>query len=350
MPSHGSAWAWSSASSGSAASSAAARPGCDAAPAERFSEADVLVCTAFPVAPGRGDQSVGTLAHLLSSSVGVFVPARAEDQAVVTHDPGVFHCVLASGEIAEDVIDPAALVGNAEDHVAEAVAGRIDADVAAQVLAQHVLVGMADRDAILEDEEVPLAVDTVGGVEKGEGGLAALGIVAREGLLHEPVGIGAGLGLGGGGAAAGAGAGAGSSISARMATINAARTRAAVVPIVIRRAISCSSSPSSAGEAGGVDRRAPTIARRCLQIAHRGYVLDQGRGEHLRRARHAGLPRLRPRVRGALDHLRDAVGIDHRGRAAGLRKLSTRWLGIRCTGLRPSGESSANDRCGRIAL
>ena len=30
--------------------------------------------------------------------------------------------------------------------------------------------------------------------------------------------------------------------------------------------------------------------------------------------------------------------------------LSTRWLGIRCTGLRPSGESSANDRCGRIAV
>ena len=30
--------------------------------------------------------------------------------------------------------------------------------------------------------------------------------------------------------------------------------------------------------------------------------------------------------------------------------LTTRWLGIRCTGERPSGESSDNDRCGRIAL
>ena len=38
------------------------------------------------------------------------------------------------------------------------------------------------------------------------------------------------------------------------------------------------------------------------------------------------------------------------GPPPGTGLLSTRWLGIRCTGLRPCGESSANDRCGRIAF
>ena len=65
---------------------------------------------------------------------------------------------------------------------------------------------MTDDDPVrVDDEDVPLAVDTPGGVVVVEGCADALGLVAVDGLLDERLRVGAGLGLGGDGSSCGLG-------------------------------------------------------------------------------------------------------------------------------------------------
>ena len=115
---------------------------------------------------GRGPWRCGGM--LLGEVVVAVVPAGAEEQAVVTHDPAVLALVAKLVvRVGEDVGDPAAGV-DCQRVGGVVVAGHIDTG-AVQTAAQPTgAVGASavhDADAVdAVDEEVPLAVDALRGV------------------------------------------------------------------------------------------------------------------------------------------------------------------------------------------
>ena len=118
----------------------------------------------------------------------------------MTDDPGVLELVLAAGGAEDDVVDPMAVLGGGGEGGAvvdaadvDALAGRAD-----EIGPGGVGDGVEGAVDLFNDEDVPLAVDALGGVVVVEGGLVAVSVVAGEGLGDEPLGVGAAVGLGGG--------------------------------------------------------------------------------------------------------------------------------------------------------
>ena len=126
---------------------------------------------------GRGDVKGRTGQDL--------VPARAEEQSVVPDDPGVFELLVAGGGVEEQVVHPQALLTGPDHHLAEPVAGHVDAQVALQVLPQQVLAGMGYGLVVLViDKDVPFPGRALRGVVVADGGLPSLLVITPERLLH----------------------------------------------------------------------------------------------------------------------------------------------------------------------
>ena len=122
------------------------------------------------------------------------VPARAEDEAVMTDDPGMFVLMVAGGDIEEEVVDPEAFLVDIVQKFTVTVSGDIDAElanfIAYGILSAQLLAGVADEDVVFVDEEdVPFAVDVCGRVNVFEGGFASLRLVALDGLFHKMDGV-----------------------------------------------------------------------------------------------------------------------------------------------------------------
>ena len=129
----------------------------------------------------------------------VFVPAGAEDEAVMSDDPGVLLAVLAGGRVEEHIVDPSALFGNPRQFLS--IGLPVDVGQVRHAGVEQLGPGGVDDDLVVFDhEDVPLAVDAVGGVVVAEGGLAALFLIAVDGLLDEVSGVGRFVRLGGGAA------------------------------------------------------------------------------------------------------------------------------------------------------
>ncbi|CAI8005765.1 hypothetical protein GBAR_LOCUS4389 [Geodia barretti] len=153
----------------------------------------------------EGDVEVHGLLHEglgVGGGVGLagaaFVPAGAEGNAVVDHHPGVLGLHNARGGIGIGVVEPGAvLVGGGGDGGPGGVG--VGSQSLGDVLAHQVGVGgMSDDGLVLiDDEDVPLAVNALLGVVVGDGLLQAEGDVEVHGLLHEGLGVGGGVGLAG---------------------------------------------------------------------------------------------------------------------------------------------------------
>ena len=153
----------------------------------------------------EGDVEVRGLLHEglgVGGGVGLagaaFVPAGAEGNAVVDHHPGVLGFHNARGGVGIGVVEPGAvLVGGGGDGGPGGVG--VGSQSLGDVLAHQVGVGgMSDDGLVLiDDEDVPLAVNTLLGVVVGDGLLQAEGDVEVRGLLHEGLGVGEGVGLAG---------------------------------------------------------------------------------------------------------------------------------------------------------
>ena len=114
------------------------------------------------------------------------VPARAEEQSVVPDDPGVFELLVASGGVEEQVVHPQALLAGPDHHLAEPVAGHVDAQVALQVLPQQVLVGMRYGLVVLViDKDVRFPGRALRGVVVADGSLPSLLVITPERLPHQ---------------------------------------------------------------------------------------------------------------------------------------------------------------------
>ncbi|CAI8005766.1 hypothetical protein GBAR_LOCUS4389 [Geodia barretti] len=127
----------------------------------------------------EGDVEVHGLLHEglgVGGGVGLagaaFVPAGAEGNAVVDHHPGVLGLHNARGGIGIGVVEPGAvLVGGGGDGGPGGVG--VGSQSLGDVLAHQVGVGgMSDDGLVLiDDEDVPLAVNTLLGVVVGDGGI-----------------------------------------------------------------------------------------------------------------------------------------------------------------------------------
>ena len=153
----------------------------------------------------EGDVEVRGLLHeglRVGGGVGLagaaFVPAGAEGNAVVDDRPGVLGLHNTRGGIGIGVVEPGAvLVGRGGDGGPGGVG--VGSESLGDVLAHQVGVGgMSDDGLVLiDDEDVPLAVNTLPGVVVGDGLLQAEGDVEVRGLLHEGLRVGGGVGLAG---------------------------------------------------------------------------------------------------------------------------------------------------------
>ena len=88
----------------------------------------------------------------------LLVPAGSEEQAIVTHDPGVFLTVFAGFRVYEDVVDPFARLGSAAQVVAVEVAGGVNAEAGIAPDEHGVVVGYGVA-VLVDDEDVPLTID-----------------------------------------------------------------------------------------------------------------------------------------------------------------------------------------------
>ena len=131
----------------------------------------------------------------------VDVPARREQQPVMAHDPGVLQLERAlvaegvAGGVHIHVGHPAARLCGRQHLGTEPVAVDVGAHPARHVQPDALAVGMGgDAVVLVDDEDVPLAVDALLPAVVSEGRLPALRLVAGDGAVHDERGV-----LGGGG-------------------------------------------------------------------------------------------------------------------------------------------------------
>ena len=127
----------------------------------------------------------------------VLVPARAEYEVPAPDGPAVLQRLIAGGGVEDDVVDPLAVLRRCREVGAVVDAAPVDADTgrAQQLGASGVGDGVDAVLAVLQDEDVPVAVDALAGVVEGQRRLAPVGPEAVEGLLDERLREGAGIGL-----------------------------------------------------------------------------------------------------------------------------------------------------------
>ena len=135
-------------------------------------------------------EQLGVLAQFARLGGAIFIPAGAEDQAVVPHDPRVLelHGVLVWVPV--DVVDPSALLGGGvDDRKSEGVAvrPRLVFDVSTNESGNG-CVGY-DEIVLVDDEGVPIAVHTLRSVVVSDSSLSPLGSIAVYGFFHERLGI-----------------------------------------------------------------------------------------------------------------------------------------------------------------
>ena len=98
----------------------------------------------------------------------------------------MFELLVAAGGVKKHEVHPQALLAGPNHHLAEPVAGHVDAQVALQVLTQQVLVGMGYGLVVLViDEDVPLPGRALRGVVVADSSLTSLLVITPERLPHE---------------------------------------------------------------------------------------------------------------------------------------------------------------------
>ena len=128
----------------------------------------------------------------------VFVPARAEDQVATPDGPAVLERLIAGRGVEDDVVDPLPCFRGGGEGGAVVHAPPVDADArrAQQLGAGGVGDGVEPAILpLLQDEDVPVAIDAFGGVVEVERWVEAFLVVAIKGLLDEVLGEGARAGL-----------------------------------------------------------------------------------------------------------------------------------------------------------
>ena len=108
------------------------------------------------------------------------------------HNPSVFLTVLARFRVEQHIVDPMTRLSGAQQVVAIEIPRGVHTEAGITPSKLRVMVGY--RVAVLvDDEDVPLAVNTLLGVVVGDGLLQAEGDVEVHGLLHEGLGVGGGV-------------------------------------------------------------------------------------------------------------------------------------------------------------